>query len=76
MANTLITDPNGKSSEELKNILLNQYLIDGFDTSYCDYTSDVLFRDICNILRKVEYVNETGLIKNVNILLTPICVCS
>ena len=65
MANIVKLDSSGQSVKELKNILMNQDLIEDID-SYEEYSSEDLFKDVCNILKTVKYMNEKSLLKTVS----------
>ena len=62
MANIIQIDPNGRNSKELKNILMNQDIVENI----VNYSSEDFYDDICIILEQAKYLNEKLLIKAVN----------
>ena len=59
--------PSNKHSNEFKALILNQDLIEDID-SYENYSNDLFYNDICNILRKDKSLNERPLLKTVYFL--------
>lgn len=65
MACKVKIDPTGLYSNEFKNLLTNQDLIEDID-SVRDYSTNDLFVDVCNVLRNVKYLNEKSFLQNVS----------
>jgi hypothetical protein len=65
MASIVKLDSSGQSVKELKNILMNQDLIEDIDSNE-EYSSEDLYKDVCNLLKTVKYMNEKSLLKTVS----------
>ena len=65
MASMIKIDPNGLYSNDFKNLLTNQDLIENIELIQ-DYSSNDLYNDLCNILKNVKYLNEKSFLGKVS----------
>jgi hypothetical protein len=64
MKNIIQIDPHGRNSKEIKNILMNQDLVENI----VNYSSEDFYNEICNILKQAKYLKKKLLIKTVSIV--------
>jgi hypothetical protein len=64
MAAIVKIDPNGFYSNDFKNLLTNQDLIEKIELVQ-DYSTNDLYNDLCIILKNVKYLNEKSFLGKV-----------
>lgn len=65
MAYLVKHNPDDKFSEDFRNILINQDLINA--DMYDDYSTEKMYQEVCNVLKKEKYIKEKSFLKSVNL---------
>ena len=65
MAHLVKHKPSDKNCDEFKNILLNQDFIEDFDL-HDHYSTETMYLEICEILKKDKYFKEKSFLKSVS----------